>query len=76
MNRHVKRSYLLFKSTSHVMRAEKLLAATDIKGRLVPVPRSLSSQCGVCIRTTQSAADEARRIIEEGGVKVEGVHVA
>ena len=74
MSAAVSRTYLLFKSTSHVMRAEKLLIEAGIAARLVPVPRSLSSQCGVCLRMTHANGPRARRVIEDGGVAVVGLH--
>jgi hypothetical protein len=41
---------ILFESVSHALRAEKLVKAANIRGRLIPVPRHLSSDCGVCFR--------------------------
>ena len=41
---------VLFPSISHALRAEKLLQAKGIPFRLIPVPRHLSSDCGVCLR--------------------------
>ena len=74
MNPKPTRTCLLFRSTSHVMRAEKLLSGAGITARLVPVPRSLSSQCGVCLRMDNSVGAKARRVIEDGGVPVTGMH--
>ncbi len=68
------RTYLLFKGTSHVVRAEKLLNRAAIPCRLVPVPRTLSSQCGVCLRLAAPDVQPALREIEAGGVELEQVH--
>jgi hypothetical protein len=40
----------LFHSVSHVMKAEKLLKEADIQYKIVPVPKSISPDCGVCVR--------------------------
>jgi hypothetical protein len=40
----------LFDSVSHVMKAEKILKKAGIPHKLIPVPRSISSDCGVCLR--------------------------
>ncbi len=40
----------LFDSVSHVMKAEKLLKEADIPYKIIPVPRSISADCGVCVR--------------------------
>jgi hypothetical protein len=41
---------VLFHSTSGALRAEKLLKKEGIAYKLIPVPRHLSSDCGVCVR--------------------------
>ena len=41
---------VLFQSISSALRAEKLLKKVGIAYKLIPVPRHLSSDCGVCIR--------------------------
>ena len=43
-------SVALFQSVSHVMKAEKILQKADIPFKLIPVPKTISSECGVCIR--------------------------
>ena len=41
---------VLFQSISSALRAEKILKKEGIAYKLIPVPRHLSSDCGVCIR--------------------------
>jgi hypothetical protein len=41
---------VLFQSVSQAIRAEKLLLGAGIPCKLIPVPRHLSSDCGVCLR--------------------------
>ncbi len=40
----------LFESVSHVMKAEKLLKEAAIPYKIIPVPKSISANCGVCLR--------------------------
>ena len=40
----------LFSSVSHVMKAEKILKEAGIQHKIIPVPRSISTDCGVCVR--------------------------
>lgn len=40
----------LFHSVSGALRAEKILKKEGIAYKIIPVPRHLSSDCGVCIR--------------------------
>lgn len=41
---------VLFQSVNGALLAEKLLKKKGIAYKLIPVPRHLSSDCGVCIR--------------------------
>jgi hypothetical protein len=65
---------LLVRSTSHAMRVEKLLHGEGISCKMIPVPRQISSDCGVCVRIRREDADVARRLVEAAGVGVEGIH--
>jgi hypothetical protein len=41
---------MLFKSVSHALKAEKILKAGKIPHKLIPVPKQISSDCGICLR--------------------------
>jgi hypothetical protein len=41
---------VLFNSTSHAVHAERICRKANVDVRLLPVPRQLSSNCGVCMR--------------------------
>lgn len=58
-------SVVLVYSVGHAVRLERALKAADIARRMIPVPRDLSSDCGVCVRF--ETADEAgvRAVIEQ-----------
>ncbi|HAJ28325.1 MAG TPA: hypothetical protein DCG53_13975 [Syntrophus sp. (in: bacteria)] len=43
----------LFPSVSYALKAEKILKASGIAHKLIPVPRHISSDCGVCVRITE-----------------------
>ncbi len=55
---------ILVHSTSHAMRVEKLLQEKGIACKMIPVPRQISSDCGVCVRISRADIDAARRAIE------------
>lgn len=40
---------ILVDSTSHAIRIEKILGQVGIETKMIPVPRHLSSDCGVCV---------------------------
>jgi hypothetical protein len=41
---------LLFRSVSQTLLAEKILKREELPHKVIPVPRQISSDCGVCIR--------------------------
>lgn len=41
---------ILFNSVSYALKSEKILKKANIPFKLIPVPKSISSDCGVCIR--------------------------
>jgi hypothetical protein len=67
------RKVLLFESVSAVLVAEKILKDRDIPYKLIPVPKHLSSDCGVCIRVNASDLRYAEEILTRK-VKVLSIH--
>jgi len=41
---------ILFKSVSYALKAEKILKACGFPHKLIPVPKEISSDCGICLR--------------------------
>ena len=67
------RAVLLFESVSAVLVAEKILKERGIPHKLIPVPKHLSSDCGVCIRIDQQDRAQAEEALTDK-VKVTSVH--
>jgi len=61
-------------STSHALRAEKVLQEAGIDCKLIPIPRQMSSDCGVCLRIQRSQARAVRRLLEAARVEFKGIH--
>ncbi|MCE5263494.1 MAG: DUF3343 domain-containing protein [Deltaproteobacteria bacterium] len=40
----------IFQSVHHALLAEKVLIGAGIACKLIPMPRNISSDCGVCLR--------------------------
>jgi hypothetical protein len=70
-NRH---TVILVHSTSHALRAEKVLMEAGIPCKLIPVPRHLSSDCGVCVRIERADQEAALQGLQAACVEMEGVH--
>jgi hypothetical protein len=41
---------MLFKAVSYVLKAEKILKTEKLPHKLIPVPKQISSDCGICLR--------------------------
>ena len=54
---------VLFHSTSGALRAEKFLKKEGIAYKIIPVPRHLSSDCGVCIRFSSQDESLVRKVL-------------
>ena len=65
---------VLLYSTSAAIRAEKLTQEAGLKVKLIPVPRQLSSDCGISLRFEWDQADVVRSVLEEKGMEIQGIH--
>ena len=61
-------------STSHIMHMERLLGDAQVRCRVVPVPRQVSSNCGLCLQIDMDDLDAVTRILDEHDVPNEGIH--
>lgn len=68
-----KQSVVLVYSTSHAIRLENLLKAAGAGCKLIPVPRHLSSDCGVCLRFDDADRGVIDRILDRTGMEIQGV---
>lgn len=65
---------ILVYSTSYAIRAERLLHMAGISSKLIPVPRHLSSNCGVCVRIARSDREAAEQALQRASMEIEGIH--
>ena len=65
---------VLVYSTSHALRAEKVLVEAGVSCKLIPVPRHLSSDCGVCARIELADREAALEALEAASVELEGIY--
>lgn len=65
---------VLVYSTSYALRVEKVLAESGISCKLIPVPRHLNSDCGVCVRIKRADQEAVLQTLEAARVEIEGIH--
>lgn len=66
--------YITFKSVSSAMKFESATKGYDVKLKIIPVPRSISSSCGMCIRFDLNNKDELMAIIEKEKLEYEKIY--
>lgn len=64
-----------FYTTSAAMAAEKTCKQAGIDGKIIPVPRELSSDCGLSWRTDPQKREQVEALFTAGALEVEGYHL-
>ncbi|HSR30688.1 MAG TPA: DUF3343 domain-containing protein [Anaerolineae bacterium] len=67
-------SVVLFHSTAHAIRAEKVLQRSGFRPKMIPTPRQLSSDCGMALRFNRADEERVKAILKENKVPVNGIH--
>jgi hypothetical protein len=67
-------SVVLFHSTAHALRAEKVLERSGVRIKLIPTPRQLSSDCGVALRFERAEEERVAAALAESQVPTNGIH--
>jgi hypothetical protein len=67
-------SVVLFHSITGALQTEKRLKGKGVEVKLIPVPRQLSSDCGVCLRFRSEDEAVVRRALEEEQMEIQGIH--
>jgi len=67
-------SVVIFYSTSAAIRAESLTKKENLKIKLIPVPRHLSSDCGICLRFNNEDKSKIEKILQENKIEYENIY--
>ena len=60
----------LFESVHRVMKAEKVLKEEGIAVDLIPVPREISSECGMAVELSKGSEEKALLILRENKISM------
>ena len=66
-------AYVVVYSTSQAIKIEKLLADESIPSKMVPVPRQISSDCGVCLQIGQKDIVSVKDILSGSKIEIQGI---
>jgi hypothetical protein len=61
-------------SASQGIKAEAALRAAGVTCALIPVPRTLSSHCGVCLRVPGAERAQAEAVLDRTGTMISTTH--
>lgn len=64
---------MTFKSVSYAMKVETALKKQNVKYKIIPVPRSISSSCGLCVRFCDEDLDTIKRVITDNSLVYENI---
>lgn len=58
----------IFRSTRDVIRAERVCRKGEIRCRIIPVPRSVSPQCGMALELEPEVYGAAEALLREAAI--------
>jgi hypothetical protein len=65
---------ILVDSTSHALRIEQILLNNEIICKMIPVPRHLSSDCGVCVWIDAEDWEQIKEVLEQKKAVYREIH--
>ena len=65
---------VLFHSTSHALQAEEVVKGAGLTTKLIPVPRQLSTDCGLALRFLWEDLARVQSLLADRGVSTAGLH--
>ena len=66
---------ILVHSSSHAIHAERVLKRAGLAVKLIPTPRSLSSDCGSAVRIAVAEKDRCAQRLSEAGVSIDRIEL-
>lgn len=65
---------VIFYSTSAAIRTESLAKKQGLTIKLIPVPRNLSSDCGICLRFNNEDIRKIEEILKEKKIEYDNIY--
>ena len=75
MRRHVPRCVVSFHTTAGAMAAERLCRREGLEGRLISVPRSVTSDCGLAWSAPPELRETLERRFREARIETAGFYI-
>ena len=68
------KAVIIVYSTNHAMHIENLLKGMGVACKMIPVPRHISSDCGVCLRIERADIETAQQAVKIAGLEIQGIY--
>ncbi|MFO7697531.1 MAG: DUF3343 domain-containing protein [Anaerolineae bacterium] len=65
---------VLLPSTSAALRSEKVLLRAGLEVKLIPVPREISSNCGIAVRFVWPEREQVETVLGAANVEIDSIH--
>lgn len=69
-----KKSVVIFYSTSAAIRTESLSKKQQIEVKLIPVPRHLSSDCGICLSFYTDDLEKIKDVLSKNNIEFYAIY--
>jgi hypothetical protein len=66
-------AFVVVYSTSQAIKIEKLLQEKSIASKMVPVPRQVSSDCGVCLQIDSTDIAVVEDLLSRSTIEIQGI---
>ena len=67
-------SVVLFHSTAHAIRAERVLLRAGFTIKMIPTPRQISTDCGLALRFHRAQEERVAATLAENRVPTNGIY--
>ena len=68
------KSVVIFYSTSGAIKTESLAKKLGLTVKLIPVPRHLSSDCGICLRFNSDDIHGIEKILRDNKIEFDSIN--
>ena len=75
MRQKQEKCVVTFRTTAGAMAMERACQTAGLPGRLIPVPRSVTSDCGIAWSAPAELRDTLERRFREAGLEVAGIYL-
>ena len=70
----VQKSVVIFYSTSYAIKTESLAKKQGLFVKLIPVPRHLSSDCGICLNFNSNDIQKIKKILSDNKIEFDSIY--